>query len=125
VGEMSLGENYERKITPIGSNISRFSSGTVVERKDLPYLTRSCTAKWTAFIKRLGLMVRYPDHLLNVTSTLSQVKSPSLHPGNEPQRTPQFLEAVVLRQNCATARIVIDVRCYTTSLICRSFQMHS
>jgi hypothetical protein len=65
VGEMSIGENYERKITPIGSNILRFSRGTVVERKDLPYLTRSCTAKWTSSINRLGLVVRYPHRLLS------------------------------------------------------------
>ena len=30
VREMSIGENYERKITPIRSNISRFSRGTVI-----------------------------------------------------------------------------------------------
>jgi hypothetical protein len=29
VGEMSIGENYERNITPICSNISRFSRGTM------------------------------------------------------------------------------------------------
>ncbi len=28
--EMSIGENYERKLTPIRSNISRFSRSTVV-----------------------------------------------------------------------------------------------
>jgi hypothetical protein len=67
----------------------------VVERKDLSDLVHSCTVERTAFIDRLRLMARCPHRLLVITSTLSQVKSPYAHSRIDPNRTTQFLVAVL------------------------------
>ena len=65
----------------------------VVERKIS--LVHSCTGDRKAFINRLRLMARYPHRLLVITSTLSQVKSPYSHASVDPNRTTQFLVAVL------------------------------
>ena len=67
----------------------------IVERKDLSDLDHSCTGDRNAFINRLRLMARYPHRLLVITSTLSQVKSPYSHASVDPNRTTQFLVAVL------------------------------
>jgi len=67
----------------------------VVERKDLSDLIHSCTADRSAFINRLRRMASYPHRLLVVTSALSQVKSRYEHTAFDPNRTMQFLVAVL------------------------------
>jgi ERCC4-type nuclease len=67
----------------------------VVERKDLSDLVHSCTADRKAFVQRLKMMATYPHRLLVVTSTLSQAKSPYAHTSVDPNRTVQFLVAML------------------------------
>jgi hypothetical protein len=86
----------ERKALTLGDySIAGLEDICVVERKNLSDLVRSCTVDRTAFIKRLRLMARYPHRLLVVTSTLSQVKSAYEHARVDPNRTTQFLVALL------------------------------
>ena len=86
----------EKKPLPLGDySIAGLEDVCVVERKDLSDLVHSCTAERTVFIKRLRLMARYPQRLLVVTSTLSQVKSPYDYAKVDPNRVMQFLIATL------------------------------
>lgn len=86
----------EKKALALGDySIAGLEEVCVVERKDLSDLIHSCTAERPAFINRLRLMARYSHRLLVVTSTLSQVKSPYAHASIDPNRTTQFLVAVL------------------------------
>ncbi|MGA3295584.1 MAG: ERCC4 domain-containing protein [Candidatus Acidiferrales bacterium] len=86
----------EKKALPLGDySIAGLEDVCVVERKDLSDLVHSCTVERTAFINRLRLMARNPLRLLVVTSTLSQVKSAYAHASVDPNRTTQFLVAVL------------------------------
>src|SRR6266853_550097 len=67
----------------------------VVERKDLPDLIHSLTAERSVFVNRLRRMSRCPHRLLLITATLSQVKSPYLPGGANPNRITQSLIAIV------------------------------
>ena len=70
-------------------------STMLLSEEDLSDLVHSCTVERTAFINRLRLMFRYAHRLLVVTSALSQVKSPYVHGSIDPNRTTQFLVAVL------------------------------
>jgi ERCC4-type nuclease len=86
----------EKKALALGDySVAGLEDVCVVERKDLSDLIHSCTVERTAFINRLRLMAKYPHRLLVVTSTLSQVKSPHAHANVDPNRTTQFLVAVL------------------------------
>jgi ERCC4-type nuclease len=86
----------EKKALALGDySVAGLEDVCVVERKDLSDLVHSCTVERTAFINRLRLMAQYPHRLLVVTSTLSQVKSPYAHADVDPNRTTQFLVAVL------------------------------
>ena len=86
----------EKTALPLGDySVAGLEDVCVVERKNLSDLVRSCTVERTAFINRLRLMTRYPHRLLVITSTLSQVKSPYAHAKADPNRTTQFLVAVL------------------------------
>jgi ERCC4-type nuclease len=86
----------ESKALTLGDySVAGLEDVCVVERKDLSDLVRSCTVDRTAFIKRLRLMARYPHRLLVVTSTLGQVKSRYEHASVDPNRTTQFLVALL------------------------------
>jgi hypothetical protein len=86
----------EKKALPLGDySVAGLEDVCVVERKDLSDLVHSCTVERTAFIKRLRLMAQHPHRLLVITSTLSQVKSPYAHTSVDPNRTTQFLIAVL------------------------------
>lgn len=86
----------EKKALPLGDySVAGLEDVCVVERKDLSDLIHSCTVERSAFIKRLQLMARYPHRLLVLTSTLSQLKSPYAHASVDPNRTTQFLVAVL------------------------------
>jgi len=86
----------EKKALALGDySVAGLEDVCVVERKDLSDLVHSCTVERAAFINRLRLMARYPHRLLVVTSPLSQVKSPYAHANVDPNRTTQFLVAVL------------------------------
>ena len=86
----------EKKALQLGDySIAGLEDICAVERKNLPDLVHSCTADRIAFVKRLKLMASYPHRLLVVTSTLSQMKSPYAHTNVDPNRTMQFLIAVL------------------------------
>jgi ERCC4-type nuclease len=86
----------EKKTLALGDySVAGLEDVCVVERKDLSDLVHSCTVERAAFINRLRLMARYPHRLLVVTSPLSQVKSPYAHANVDPNRTTQFLVAVL------------------------------
>jgi hypothetical protein len=86
----------EKRALPLGDySIAGLEDVCTVERKDLSDLVHSCTADRAAFLHRLRLMARYPHRLLVITSTLSQIKSPYAHTSFDPNRTTQFLIAVL------------------------------
>jgi len=66
-----------------------------VERKDLPDLIRSFTSDRSVFVNRLRQMAAYPQRLLVVTSSLSQVKSKYAHTGTNPNKITQSLVAML------------------------------
>jgi DNA excision repair protein ERCC-4 len=89
-------EGIEKTTLSVGDySVAGLQDVCVVERKDLSDLVHSCTAERTTFINRLRLMARYPHRLLVITSTLSQVKSAYAHARVDPNRTTQFLVAVL------------------------------
>jgi hypothetical protein len=86
----------ENKALPVGDySIAGLEDVCVVERKDLSDLVHSCTVDRPVLVNRLRLMARYPHRLLVITSSLSQVKSPYAHATFDPNRTTQFLVAVL------------------------------
>jgi hypothetical protein len=86
----------EKRALPLGDySIAGLEDVCTVERKDLSDLVHSCIANRAAFLHRLRLMARYPHRLLVITSTLSQIKSPYTHTSFDPNRTTQFLIAVL------------------------------
>jgi ERCC4-type nuclease len=88
--------SIENRALPLSDySIAGLEDVCTVERKDLSDLVHSCTADRAAFLKRLRLMARYPHRLLVITSTLSQIKSSYAHAGFDPNRTTQFLIAVL------------------------------
>lgn len=74
-------------------SIAGMEDRCVVERKDLPDLTHSFADGRPAFVHRLRLMSQYPHRLLVITTALSQIKSPQLHGGGNPNRLTQSLVA--------------------------------
>jgi hypothetical protein len=86
----------EKKALAIGDySVAGLEGVCAVERKSLSDLVHSCTVDRNTFINRLRRMARYPHRLLVVTSALSQVKSPYAHASVDPNRTTQFLVAVL------------------------------
>ena len=86
----------EKKALALGDySVTGLEDICVVERKDLSDLVHSCTADRSTFIARLRRMASYPHRLLVITSTLSQVKSRYEHAAVDPNRTTQFLVAVL------------------------------
>jgi ERCC4-type nuclease len=90
----------EKKALKLGDySIAGLEDICVVERKDLSDLIHSCTTDRCVFINRLRQMAQYPHRLLLVTSTLSQIKSPSSHAGVNPNRITQSLIALLAGQS--------------------------
>jgi ERCC4-type nuclease len=88
----------EKKALELGDySIAGLEDTCVVERKDLSDLVHSCTADRIAFVKRLKRMAWYPQRLVVITSTLTQVKSPYARASVDPNRTMQFLVATLAR----------------------------
>lgn len=86
----------ERKALRLGDySVVGLEELCVVERKDLSDLVRSCTVDRLAFVNRLKLMAQYPNRLLVITSSLSQVKSQYSHANVDPNRVTQFLIATL------------------------------
>lgn len=86
----------ENRALPLGDySVAGLEDVCVVERKDISDLVRSCTVDRTAFVKRLRLMAGYPHRLLVITTTLSQIKSRYAHASFDPNRTTQFLVAML------------------------------
>ncbi len=86
----------EKKPLKLGDySVAGLEDVCVVERKDLPDLIYSLTAERSVFVNRLRRMSRYPHRLLLITATLSQVKSPYLPGGANPNRITQSLIAVL------------------------------
>src|SRR5579859_1410029 len=86
----------ERKALKLGDySIAGLENLYVVERKDLADLIHSCTTDRSVFIKRLQQMAKYPQRLLLITSTLSQIKSPHSHAAVNPNRITQSLIAML------------------------------
>jgi ERCC4-type nuclease len=86
----------ERKALKLGDySIAGLEDICVVERKDLTDLIHSCTTDRCVFIDRLRRMAQYPQRLLLITSTLSQIKSPYAHAGGNPNRITQSLIAIL------------------------------
>jgi ERCC4-type nuclease len=86
----------ERTALKLGDySIAGLEDVCVVERKGLSDLIHSCTTDRCVFINRLRRMAQYPNPLLVVTSTLSQLKSPCDHPAANPNRVTQSLIAVL------------------------------
>jgi ERCC4-type nuclease len=67
----------------------------IVERKDLSDLVHSFTVERSTFIHRLRRMSTCPHRLLVITTALSQIKTPYLHSGTNPNRILQSLIAVL------------------------------
>jgi ERCC4-type nuclease len=67
----------------------------VVERKGLDDLIHSLTDERPVFIDRLRRMSSYPHPLLVVTAALSQIKSPYLYSGANPNHILQSLVALL------------------------------
>jgi ERCC4-type nuclease len=68
----------------------------VVERKDLSDLVHSFTVERSVFIDRLRRMSSCRHRLLVITTPVSQIKSPYLHSGVDPNRILQSLIAVLV-----------------------------
>ena len=86
----------EKRALSIGDYaIAGLESDCVVERKDLSDLVHSLTADRSVFVKRLRAMSAYPQRLLVITSSLTQIKSPYSHSSANPNRILQSLVAVL------------------------------
>ncbi len=86
----------EHKALVLGDySVAGLEDTCVVERKDLSDLVHSFTVERSAFVDRLRRMTSCPHRLLVITTTLSQIKSPYLHSGVNPNRILQSLIAVL------------------------------
>ena len=86
----------ERNALKVGDySIAGMEDICVVERKDLSDLVHSCTTDRCVFINRLRGMAQYPNRLLLITSTLSQIKTPYSHSAGKPNQITQSLIAVL------------------------------
>ena len=86
----------EKRALSLGDySIAGLEDVCVVERKELSDLIHSCTVDRAAFVNRLRQMARYPHRLLVVTSALSQIKSRYAYSDFDPNRTIQFLVALL------------------------------
>ena len=86
----------ERKPLALGDySISGLENECVVERKSLNDLARSFTVERPVFIDRLRRMGAYPDRLLVIVATLSQVKSRYEHSPANPNQITQSLIATL------------------------------
>jgi ERCC4-type nuclease len=86
----------EKRALALGDySVAGLEDSCVVERKDLDDLIHSLTAERSVFVDRLRRMSSYPHRLLVITSTLSQIKSPYLHSGTDPNRIVQSLIALL------------------------------
>ena len=86
----------EKRALKLGDySVAGLEDACVVERKDLPDLIHSLTANRPVFINRLRLMRRYPQRLLVITSTLSQIKSFYPQTSVSPNRVTQSLIAIL------------------------------
>jgi len=79
--------------------IAGLENECVCERKDLSDLVQSLTTERWVFIKRLRAMSAYPQRLLVITSSLSQIKSPYAHSQANPNRILQSLIAILVGLN--------------------------
>ena len=86
----------EKKPLKLGDySVAGLEDICVVERKDLPDLIHSLNADRSVFVNRLRRMSRYPHRLLVIAAALSQVKSPYLRGGVNPNLIAQSLIAVL------------------------------
>lgn len=86
----------EKRALALGDyTIAGLEETCIVERKDLSDLVHSFTVERSAFVARLRRMSSRPHPLLVIATTLSQVKSPYLHSGVNPNRVLQSLIAVL------------------------------
>jgi ERCC4-type nuclease len=86
----------DKKTLKLGDySIAGLEDVCVVEWKDLSDLIHSCTTDRCVFIHRLRQMAQYPYRLPLITSTLSQIKSPSSYAGVNPNRITQSLIAML------------------------------
>jgi ERCC4-type nuclease len=79
--------------------IAGLESDCVCERKDLSDLVHSLTVERPLFIMRLRAMSAYPQRLLVITSSLTQIKSPYAHSQANPNRVLQSLIAILAGLN--------------------------
>jgi hypothetical protein len=90
----------EKRTLAIGDYaIAGLESDCVCERKDLSDLVHSLTVERPLFIMRLRAMSAYPQRLLVITSSLTQIKSPYAHSQANPNRVLQSLIAVLAGLN--------------------------
>ena len=79
--------------------IAGLENDCVCERKDLSDLVQSLTTERSVFIKRLRAMSAYPQRLLVITRSLSQIKSPYAHSQANPNRILHSLIAILAGLN--------------------------
>lgn len=86
----------ERRALKVGDySIAGLEDECIIERKDMADLIHSLTTERSVFVNRLRLMGRYPDRLLAITASLSEVKSPYSCPAGSPNRITQSLIAIL------------------------------
>jgi len=86
----------EKRALALGDyTIAGLEDTCILERKDLTDLVHSFTVERSAFVDRLRRMRSRPHRLLVITTALSQIKSPYLHSGANPNRILQSLIAVL------------------------------
>ena len=86
----------ERTALKLGDySIAGLEDVCVVERKDLSDLVHSFRDERSVFVNRIRLMSQCPNRLLVITAPLSQVKSPYLNAGVNPNRITQSLLAAL------------------------------
>lgn len=74
-------------------SVAGLEDNCVVERKDLNDLVRSFLVQRSEFVKRLRRMSAFPDRLLVITGTISQIKSRYEHSPANPNQIMQSLVA--------------------------------
>jgi ERCC4-type nuclease len=93
-GNWCCGVKYQA--LPLGDySVAGLEDDCVVERKDLPDLIHSFTTNRAIFTKRLRRMASYPQKLLIVTASWTQIKSPYDHGGAKPNQVTQSLIATL------------------------------
>jgi ERCC4-type nuclease len=89
-------DGVERQTLKVGDySIAGLEEICAVERKDLSDLVQSFTTERRQFVRRLREMSRFPQRLLVVTATLSQVKSRYPRSPASPNRITQSLVAAL------------------------------